>query len=220
MRRRHADGCEPKLDSDLHCGECHNACANQFANATGTCQDEACHISACDQLYEDCENGEADGCETRTDTLDDCNGCGVACNKASCAGEVCTAADCALPQYADDCGSGKCGNCDGNDANCEAQLDNDLNNCGTCGNACAFNQGLTPATAHATLTCSPQGCRAVCAAGYGDCNSDYRDGCERQLNTLQNCDACGQTCAIPNATATCGTFSGWPLPVPGRDLHG
>src|SRR5690606_12407112 len=43
------------------------------------------------------------------------------------------------------------------------------------------------------------------AAGWGDCNGDYRDGCETPLNTLANCGGCGTTCAIANASETCAT---------------
>jgi hypothetical protein len=81
--------------------------------------------------------------------------------------------------------------CDGKDNNCNNEIDensnlqDDVNNCGTCGNACL--QGKP----HSTGTCAGGTCGLVCESGYADCDSDLENGCERHIDTLgppPNCD--------------------------------
>jgi len=42
-----------------------------------------------------------------------------------------------------------------------------------------------------------------CPTGWGDCNHDPGDGCERSLTTLTDCGDCDVPCNLPNATETC-----------------
>ena len=63
--------------------------------------------------------------------------------------------------------------CDG-DADEDFDLNTDLENCGTCGNACDFAGGVGSCTAG---ICEMAGCDS----GYGDCNGDMADGCEQNL---------------------------------------
>src|SRR5207253_2394595 len=91
------------------------------------------------------------------------------------------------------------GDCDGSGA-CATPITNDINNCGSCGRTCTVANG-TPA-------CTGAACSiGSCAAGFGDCNSSYIDGCERSLKTLTDCGGCGTACSRTNATATCTTGS-------------
>ena len=199
-------GCETPVTTRQRCGDCDTPCA--INHALVTCGSGECEFVRCETGWDDCNDDLSpdDGCETRLDTLDDCGACGVKCDKASCSGGNCTAADCSAPPHNGDCGGALCGNCDGNDADCEADLEQDGQNCTTCGNQCAFNNGVSP---HASLSCTQNGCRATCPSdkSFGDCNGNYRDGCEVALTTLQNCGACGAGCAISNATPTCTTGS-------------
>ncbi len=69
--------------------------------------------------------------------------------------------------------------------------------------------------------CTAKGC--ACAAGFGDCDGDLRDGCETPLDTLTDCRACGRAAvdrcardadgdgyAIPTQVETrCGCDHGW-----------
>ena len=43
-----------------------------------------------------------------------------------------------------------------------------------------------------------------CASGYANCNGSSVDGCEINITTsASNCGACGNVCALPNATSGC-----------------
>ncbi|HEX7481653.1 MAG TPA: hypothetical protein VF331_27860, partial [Polyangiales bacterium] len=186
-------GCETSLDSITHCGAC--AACPALANAVTTCDAGVCTLKNCTDGYGDCSGGTADGCETPLDTNANCKGCGTVCTKLSCGGGICTAIDCStMPGYAD---------CNGDGASCETNVTTDLNNCGACGNKCQFDANVT--MPNATLTCTAAGCGTSCAAGFGDCDSNYKNGCETPLTTLKDCGSCGQGCAIANAGATCGT---------------
>lgn len=187
--------CETQLNTLSNCGGCGTTCGN-VPHAAASCAGGSCGVASCDPGYGDCDNRADNGCEQKLDTLQHCAGCNLPCSKASCGGGFCTAADCNLtPGFAD---------CDHDEASCETDLHSDLNNCGTCGHKCQFASGVS---AHATLSCSVTGCGAVCDAGYGDCDGNYANGCEQPLNTLAHCGACGRTCAIGNANATCSTGS-------------
>lgn len=66
----------------------------------------------------------------------------------------------------------------------------DLQNCGTCGNACFF--------ANAQADCVQGACViASCDASWEDCNSDDSDGCETSLDTNAHCGSCDVACASP-----------------------
>jgi len=102
------------------------------------------------------------------------------------AGSYTLRADCVIdcPDGLSDCG----GSC--------VDLQTDLLNCGSCGNACSF--------ANAAASCVDGACvMGACSEGFADCNSDDGDGCESPLGTVENCAACGDTCSFANAAAAC-----------------
>ncbi len=78
------------------------------------------------------------------------------------------------------------GNETGSDAppGCE-DITTDVNNCGRCGNVCAGN--------NATWTCVSSECVPECNPGWGDCDGDPSNGCERDIagNAL-SCGSCGK----------------------------
>jgi hypothetical protein len=93
-------------------------------------------------------------------------------------------------QYAPPCAGGICnGTC--------VNLETDVNNCGSCGLACAFP--------NATSACSNSICVInSCNAGYGNCDNIKANGCEVNLTTNpSHCGSCGAVCNLPNATAAC-----------------
>ena len=108
------------------------------------------------------------------------------CAAASCA-------PCAFDHAAALCVAGACalgtcenlwGNCDANSANgCEADLANDLEHCGACGDACALP--------HAQMQCQATNCNFVtCDDNYENCDSNlWGTGCE--TGVLYNNDHCG-----------------------------
>ncbi|PKN44952.1 MAG: hypothetical protein CVU63_09645 [Deltaproteobacteria bacterium HGW-Deltaproteobacteria-20] len=61
-----------------------------------------------------------------------------------------------------------------------------------------------PQLAWAQMGCANNECVLVsCNAGHSDCDGDVTNGCETDPDTLDNCGACGATCAIPNAQESC-----------------
>jgi hypothetical protein len=184
-----ANGCETPLNTLTNCGTCGAVCAPTAGN--GDCSSGTCRVSSCAAGFDDCDDVDANGCETNIRTLSDCGSCGTSCSRANATAS---------------CGSGVCGilscdtgwsNCDGIDANgCETPI-NTLANCGACGAPCSLaNAGETCAS----LTCEI----TTCEGGFDDCDGRDSTGCETPLNTLANCGECGTTCARANATATCG----------------
>jgi hypothetical protein len=72
----------------------------------------------------------------------------------------------------------------------------DLQNCGAAGTACAYLNG-TPA-------CFTGSCGGFCNYGYGNCDGNNVNGCETNLtNSLANCGSCGFACSTPNGTPSC-----------------
>lgn len=93
--------------------------------------------------------------------------------------------------------------CDGKDTNCAGRVDDSYRNedgvydgdahCGECGNDCA----LLPHVAASTCAADADGAGCVieaCDEGWGDCDGDPRNGCEKELVSAGDCGACGNDC--------------------------
>ena len=184
------NGCETAINTVANCGTCGTIC--NLANATEACTAGACAIASCSAGFANCDANPANGCETPTNTLTNCGGCGLSCARANAA-ESCSAGACTLGA----CDAGF-GNCDGNALNgCETAL-NTLTNCGGCGAVCDIT--------NASESCSTGSCQlTACTAGFGNCDGGLANGCETALNTLTNCAGCGATCARANAAESCST---------------
>jgi hypothetical protein len=70
-----SDGCETKLDSTSHCGQCGNACA-AAANATPVCSGGGCALS-CKAPWQDCDKVYANGCEIPVGQSNHCSDKGL-----------------------------------------------------------------------------------------------------------------------------------------------
>lgn len=94
------------------------------------------------------------------------------------------------------CPSNRCTNntatCPGSVYPCDVDLMTDIQNCGACGASC----GLAASSSGAVL-CSNGQCVLACGANKGDCNGSMEDGCETDLTTNDNCNACGAKCTDP-----------------------
>ncbi|MBK8251676.1 MAG: VWA domain-containing protein [Polyangiaceae bacterium] len=79
--------------------------------------------------------------------------------------------------------------CNGDPADgCEAILQSDVNNCGSCGNVCQPGGGVPP-------TCFVGQCKLDCPVHSGDCDGNPANGCETNTQTSdQNCGGCGSNC--------------------------
>jgi len=86
--------------------------------------------------------------------------------------------------------------CNGADDDCDGELDEgidtdtDVANCGECDNAC-------PSGADSTATCTGGVCGLDCEDGFEDCDGIPDNGCEVELGTVTDCDACGVECREP-----------------------
>ncbi len=203
-----SDGCEVDISTDVgNCGACANACPSD-ATDTATCAGGHCGIQ-CLTGHGDCNNDPTDGCENTLDSPADCGACGASCPAVTNAAPTCTApAQCGFacdPGYAD------C-NTDPSDG-CEVDTQTDVNNCGTCGNACPVGFAATGAT------CNGGTCAAVCNPGgnYIDCDGKASTGCEvDSWGDNANCGTCGTVCAGTTSClqGTCSAFGALDQSVP------
>ncbi|MDP3217089.1 MAG: hypothetical protein Q8S73_23465, partial [Deltaproteobacteria bacterium] len=147
-------------------------------------------------------DGQGDACECTgvvCAATDGCHSAGT-CNptNGACSNPVkANGSLCSLAGATGACTSGVCGvrscnvglgNCDANGANgCETPTTT-VTNCRACGTVCRD-------APNATATCTLTGCGLACDAGYGNCDGNAANGCERSVATdVANCGACGRTC--------------------------
>ncbi len=98
--------------------------------------------------------------------------------------------DCADLDCANDAACAPCASeCNGE---C-VDLSTDVENCGTCGNAC--NAANTVGGSCSQGTCQ----YSACSPGFGDCAQVSNDGCETALDDVTNCGGCGNSCQATNA---------------------
>ncbi|MGE0790524.1 MAG: MopE-related protein [Sandaracinaceae bacterium] len=85
--------------------------------------------------------------------------------------------------------------CDGIDNNCNGTADD------------GDPDTMCPRGAHVAMTsCASAACTiTMCEPGFGDCDGDPSNGCERALNTVTDCGSCGVACAPANATGDCAS---------------
>ena len=179
-----ADGCEAKLGTVDNCSGCGDVCV--YDHATAECVDSVCQMGECDAGWGDCENGDADGCETDITTAENCGGCGVTCEAPQfCYGGECVS-DCpdGLSHCGDDC----------------VDTTSDPEHCGACDTPCSAD--------NATAGCQDSACVIEsCDEGYEDCDDSYTNGCEAQLGTVMNCSDCGDVCSYDNGDGECQDYT-------------
>jgi hypothetical protein len=197
------DGCETALNSVLNCTACGVKCDS--VNSVGaTCGTTSCQYTGCKAGYGDCDatGTNANGCETKLNTATNCGDCGRTCALTNATSTACVVAG-TLSTCGAVCkaGFGNCvlPNAPAADDGCETQL-NTTSNCAACGAACDTVNSVGAACNGTKCTYS------ACATGYGDCNATApdTDGCETQLNTINNCGGCGIKCdTATSAGAAC-----------------
>lgn len=171
------------LNTDpAHCGACDNACGAGEVCVQGTCSG-SCPLTQCGNV-----------CVDLNQSPEHCGACDNACSYANGTG-ACIGGSCILAL----CDAGW-DDCDGDPSNgCELDVTTDPNNCGGCGAVCASLPNTTGESC-VDSACAIQGC----VTGTEDCDGDPTNGCETQLlNDPENCNACGNSCALPNVINTC-----------------
>lgn len=232
-----SNGCEARLDTVDHCGQCAVRCS--IASATWRCERGACVVDACVGATADCDGDAFNGCERRLDTASDCGGCGRACptdpnGATACASGVCVttclagwdrcgAASCATSlSTRSDCGacgarcargqmcvSGRCeGECPANTADCDDTGSCSANLLTDATHCGACDRACTSAPAHAHPSCDGGACAWACDDGRADCNGRADDGCEVDLRRDDaNCGGCGVSCGAGGPCSASGCAS-------------
>jgi hypothetical protein len=173
--------CDPQTGQCVACLPTNDVCPqSEYCDpATNTCK-PGCSNDA------DCAAGG--GVELHCDlTTNSCAGC---LNDSDCPlGNICasnhTCTEGCSPMQG--CAAGKtcCG------TSCHDLANNDINNCGTCGNKC-------PVPANAVAVCVGSICgMGACDPAYANCNGSTNDGCEQ--NKLQE----GPCACAPGTTQSC-----------------
>lgn len=180
------DDCDGKIDESA-------ADSCMLPNAQAVCREGMCEIVRCTDEHRDCDQLPENGCEVPPDSVEHCGQCQRACKvehgTARCVSGRCELESCD-PGYAD---------CDGNGRSCEVELDNDARHCGACQWSCSF----WVEAPHAQGMCRAGTCFAECLPGFGDCDGQLENGCERSLTTDSDCGGCGVPCQLPHADAWC-----------------
>ncbi|HMI91949.1 MAG TPA: lectin-like protein, partial [Polyangiales bacterium] len=169
------DDCDGRVDED---GDA--MCAAD--HTVSVCSAGECLIVECLDDHRDCDDDAGSGCEASPTDPAHCGTCGFECVLEH-ATAACSAGSCVVAA----CEAGF-GDCDGDATSCETSLDS-LTHCGECGGTCG---GL----AHASPLCDGGSCGVKsCLGNFADCNGRGDDGCETSLDALDQCAACGGTCA-------------------------
>ncbi|HOX47256.1 MAG TPA: hypothetical protein PK668_26925 [Myxococcota bacterium] len=184
------DGCEADLQQDpARCGRCDRDCQLELQHATGPlCEAGICDYTSCAPGYGDCDAERSDGCETHLWLVDACR---AACGEfaMNCLDRVAHVLE---VRCTGGCGYSVCalgyGDCDSDPANgCEVSIWVPSG----CGLSCAERIDCTQQVQNAgDIDCTAGACSyGACLAGFGDCDMDRSDGCERPLWLLQSCRA-------------------------------
>ncbi len=168
-------------------------CAGKFPNAMQACQQGACTLGACNTGFSNCDGMASNGCETNTGTDPaNCGACGAPCvvpnATASCTGGKCAIATC-TSGWTDCNGMAVDG--------CEANLQNDPMNCGSCGMQCTGME-----------TCQAGMCGLACPKGTANCPGDPTGQCDTTLGTNKNCAFCSDACNLANSNSQCMMMNG------------
>ncbi|MFO0602792.1 MAG: MXAN_6577-like cysteine-rich protein [Polyangiales bacterium] len=182
-----AGACRTLASDVANCGTCGRACAAGPQALAGTCTAGACRFT-CAAGFGDCDGVASNGCELSL--VNDPANCGV-CGRACAMGTVCSGVGTCTAACAT--GATLCaGRC--------VALATDPANCGACGNACTG-----PLPPNSVAACRAGVCGFACAAGFGDCDGNPANGCERPVMADDaNCGACGVTCPARTVCAAGG----------------
>jgi len=189
-----ADGCEVNLKTNaLNCGACDKICPD--LNGEPSCVSGLCQID-CAEGFEDCDDTRDNGCEVNLETNAlSCGACDHECPALPGNSAYCKAGHCGQTTCPE--GLGDCNGEPESSGECETPLDDDVDNCGACGNKCqAVNADVACVHGKCVIT--------ACHGNFADCARGYADGCETNTDvSTAHCGACNQPCAVKNGSPKC-----------------
>ena len=172
--------------------ECANGDPSRSTCSTnpGQSQDEST-VEICNYQDDDCDTGIDNGFDLNIDVVN-CGACNNVCT-ATQAITACSGGNCEI----DSC-LGSFRDCNTVYADgCEVDVLTSTTHCNACGRNCIVANGV-PA-------CNVGQCEiSSCNTGYNDCNQNYQDGCEANLNTdVTTCGDCNTVCTVANGIPEC-----------------
>lgn len=183
--------CVSLSSDDNNCSVCGQACDPTAGGQASKpnmyygCGQSVCGKLKCSSGFDNCNGDLEDGCETSTQTAENCGSCGVACEPGQVCGQLgVQGVACLCPSGTTLCGS-EC-----------VDLLIDPRNCGGCGINCVGATGNAQGSGHGIGTCLAGACIFECAHGWAECNGDPTDNCETKVaSDPTNCGGCGIHCA-------------------------
>lgn len=178
------DTCETDLlRSNDHCGACGRVCEAGTTCSGGGC---TCGSTACKPGETCCGDPGNEYCAALDTDTQNCGACGTVCAR----GEVCNSGSC-------ECEAGLA-NCDDN-PDCETDIANDQDNCGSCNANCndaCCNGVCTNVKSGDPNNCGD--CGMFCGAPGDFCDNERCECASGRRTNLrsddQNCGACGNDC--------------------------
>ncbi|MBQ8036534.1 MAG: hypothetical protein IJ268_06015, partial [Proteobacteria bacterium] len=173
------------LKSDkANCGTCGHACDDGEKCNDGTCSKDCgslldCNDSCIDPKTNALYCGASDTCTD--DKAGQKCGDGFSCKDGQCACTDPNAKQCMIN------GIAICTDPDTDSAHCGCGPDDSGMNC-------------TALSGTASAACNAGTCAFTCLDHFADCDDDTANGCETDLNTLENCGACNNACEDTNAS--------------------
>ncbi len=179
-----SDGCEASLADPSTCGDCSTTCPTELP----VCSGGSC-VTGCSGATPDLCGGS---CVDIDSDPNNCGSCGRACDDPPHASPTCSSGTCGM---ACDDGYGECNGLPSD--GCETNL-RTASHCGACGSMCSLP--------HASATCPAGACLvSSCDTSWADCNGSPSDGCEIDLNSVDNCGGCGNVCSVSHGTPGCAS---------------
>ena len=195
-----SNGCEYQVTTNKEDCGCSRFNCSTLPNILDTsCNDTTtCTIVSCLPNFGNCDSNITNGCESNLLTnSNNCGSCGSSCGGNNTLSSICSGGSCQLCPV----GTGNCDLVSGNQ--CEINLLNNTNNCGSCGNNCA----ILNYNSVTSYKCQNGSCVInTCALTNADCDGIITNGCETIIqNSTSNCGVCGNNCSsLPQVlSSTC-----------------
>lgn len=191
--------CAQECEGDKCTGEpCKGVTCNSPPSACyetpGTCSEGQC---AYKQLAEGSACTGEDPCllDAKCDAQGSCQGTQKDCAAPNTKGATCVPGTGECQGYTCESGFRDC-NDDMRKDGCETSVSSNPDHCGDCNKTCKD-------AAHMQATCTNGSCKRTCDSGWGNCDGDVANGCERRLGRA-TCDESGTNTSSGCGTAYCG----------------